>query len=64
MKGAVALNAQVDVDIDRYFGGCLRGLSKSIQVLFNGNRHGTHVDNAEITGPVNVDGIHFPDDGP
>ena len=31
----VDVDVEVDVDMDRYF-GCLKGVSKSVQVLFNG----------------------------
>ena len=34
-QGNIDVDVLVDVDIDRYF-GCLKGVSKSVQVPFNG----------------------------
>ena len=41
------VDIEVDVDTDRWF-GCLRGLSKSVLILF----HGTGFDDPETASPV------------
>ena len=58
LKGSVKANmdidTDVDVDFDRYL-SCLNGVSKSVQVLLNGNyrsSHGTDCNNSQIASPV------------
>ena len=48
------MDIEVDVDMHRYF-SCLKGLSKSVQVLLNAicrNSYGTDSNTSEIPGPV------------
>ena len=36
VKGDIDVDVEVDVDIDSHFGGYLKGISKSVEVLFSG----------------------------